>query len=161
MTTWILYVFFWVINRRLNFICRRFGTLCLFHLHRQVGVLYTYLPMKKGQSVPKRRHIKFRWRGITQKKTYNIQNTAKVWNQEYLNTIPFFHDNITYFQSNSVYRDLKFSSLNITFNSLNYDVCVCVCWLNFCIIGPYVPPLQFSFPWGNCNLSLDICLHPC
>jgi hypothetical protein len=33
-----LYVFFWVIPRRLNFICRRFGTLCLFHLHRQVGV---------------------------------------------------------------------------------------------------------------------------
>jgi len=33
-----LYVFFWVIPRRLNFICRRFRTLCLFHLHRQVGV---------------------------------------------------------------------------------------------------------------------------
>ena len=32
-----LYAFFWVIPRRLNFICRRFGTLCLFHLHRQVG----------------------------------------------------------------------------------------------------------------------------
>jgi len=31
------YVFLWVIPRRLNFICRRFGTLCLFHLHRQVG----------------------------------------------------------------------------------------------------------------------------
>ena len=28
---------FWVIPRRLNFKCRRFGTLCLFHLHRQVG----------------------------------------------------------------------------------------------------------------------------
>ena len=33
----MLYVFFWVILRRLNFICRHFGTLCLFHLHRQVG----------------------------------------------------------------------------------------------------------------------------
>ena len=32
----MLYVFFWVIPRRLDFICRRFGT--LFHLHRQVGV---------------------------------------------------------------------------------------------------------------------------
>jgi hypothetical protein len=31
----MLYVFFWVIPRRLNFICRRFGT--LFHLPRQVG----------------------------------------------------------------------------------------------------------------------------
>jgi len=32
----ILYAFFWVISRRLNFMSRRFGT--LFHLHRQVGV---------------------------------------------------------------------------------------------------------------------------
>ena len=33
----MLYAFFWVIPRPLNFICRRFGTLCLFHLHRRVG----------------------------------------------------------------------------------------------------------------------------
>jgi hypothetical protein len=33
--------------------------------------------MKKEQSVPKSRHIKFRRRGITQKKEYNIQNTEK------------------------------------------------------------------------------------
>ena len=33
----MLYVFFSVIPRRLNFICRRFGTLCLFHLHRLIG----------------------------------------------------------------------------------------------------------------------------
>jgi len=32
----------------------------------------TYLPMKMGQSVPKRRHIKLRRRGTTQKKTYII-----------------------------------------------------------------------------------------
>jgi hypothetical protein len=29
------YVFFWVIPRRLIYNCRRFGTLYLFHLHRQ------------------------------------------------------------------------------------------------------------------------------
>ena len=34
----MLFAFFWVIPRRLNFICRRFGTLFLFHLQRQVGV---------------------------------------------------------------------------------------------------------------------------
>ena len=28
----MLHAFFWVITRRLEFICRRFGTLCLFHL---------------------------------------------------------------------------------------------------------------------------------
>jgi len=32
----MLQVFFWVIPRCVNFICRRFGTLCLFRLHRQV-----------------------------------------------------------------------------------------------------------------------------
>jgi len=30
----MFYAFFWVIPLRLNFICRRFGTLHLFHLHR-------------------------------------------------------------------------------------------------------------------------------
>jgi hypothetical protein len=34
----MMYAFFWVIPRRLKFICRRFGTPCLLHLHRQVGV---------------------------------------------------------------------------------------------------------------------------
>jgi hypothetical protein len=42
----MFYAFFWLIPRRLNFICRRFGTLCPFHLHRQVGA---YLPMKMEQ----------------------------------------------------------------------------------------------------------------
>ena len=46
----MLYAFFWVIPRRLKFICRRFGTLCLFHLHTQVGAYRrTYLPMKMEQ----------------------------------------------------------------------------------------------------------------
>jgi hypothetical protein len=31
---WKLYSFLWEIPRRLNFTCRRFGTSCLFHLHR-------------------------------------------------------------------------------------------------------------------------------
>jgi len=83
-----LCVFFWLIPRRLNFICRHFGTLCMFHLHRQVGVhsIATCLWRWNRQSVPKRRHIKFRHRGITQKKTYDIQNTAKVWNQQHFVT---------------------------------------------------------------------------
>jgi len=34
--------------------------------------------MKMEQSVPKRRHIKFRRRGTNQKKEYSIRNTAKV-----------------------------------------------------------------------------------
>jgi len=34
----LLYAFFWVTPRRLNFICQCFGILCLFHLHRKVGM---------------------------------------------------------------------------------------------------------------------------
>jgi len=45
----------------------------LFHHHRQVGA---YLPMKMEQSVLKRRHIKFRRRGITQEKAYNRKGTV-------------------------------------------------------------------------------------
>jgi len=110
---WMLCVFFLVIPRSLNFICRRFGTLCLFHLHRRIGMKYgwireklEYLSRKRfgskifepnlflykypnfsliqpysiptclwrwnRQRVPKRRHIKFRLRGITKKKAHNI-----------------------------------------------------------------------------------------
>ena len=73
----IWYAFFWVIPRRLEFICRRFGTLYLFHLHRQVDVSRilltpTCLWRWNRQSVPKRRHINSRRRGITQKKAYQI-----------------------------------------------------------------------------------------
>jgi hypothetical protein len=70
---WMLYAFFWVIPWHLNFICQRFGTLCLFQLHRQVGVKSFFTPtcLWSWNSVPKRRHIKFRRRGITQKKAYN------------------------------------------------------------------------------------------
>jgi len=58
-----------------KFICWRFGTLCLFHLHRRVDMkkfhISTRLWRWNRQSVPKRRHIKFRRRGITQKIAYN------------------------------------------------------------------------------------------
>ena len=105
---WMLYTFFWVIPRRLNFIFRRFGTHCLFNLHRQVGVKcdciwemleclyrkrvgsYKYCSISHMQpffiptclwrwnSVPKRRHIKFRCRGITKKRACEVINVNLV-----------------------------------------------------------------------------------
>jgi len=48
----MLYIFVWVIPWLLDFICRRFGTLCLFHIHRHVGVeFYTYPLMNMEQAV--------------------------------------------------------------------------------------------------------------
>jgi len=72
----LLYAFFWVHPRRLNFICRRFETICSIFIP-------TRLWRWNRQSIPKCRHIKFSRRGITQNEAYNIQNKAKVWNQEY------------------------------------------------------------------------------
>jgi hypothetical protein len=58
----MLYSFFWVIPRLLNFMCRRFGT--LFNLHRRCKEEF-FLLTQLEQSVPKRRHLKFGCRGIT------------------------------------------------------------------------------------------------
>ena len=41
----VLNAFIWAIPGRLNFVFQRFGTLCLFYLHRQVGMKNSsYLP---------------------------------------------------------------------------------------------------------------------
>jgi 3-methyladenine DNA glycosylase AlkD len=89
----MLYSFFRMIPRRTKFMCRRFGTLCSISTRgvdkknnwdeidgmcTQVKFwLKTYCScpqdLRKWNSVPKRRHIKFRRRGITHKKTYIIQ----------------------------------------------------------------------------------------
>jgi len=73
----MFYAFFWVIPRRLNFIWRRFGKHCLFHLQRQVGmlILRTSPPTKMEQPVPKRRHIKFRRQG--KYFYFGVHNTEK------------------------------------------------------------------------------------
>jgi len=70
---WMLYAFFSVIPRRLNFISRRFGTLCSIFTGGQVWSNTSYLPAYEDgtDSVPKRRLIKFRCCVITEKKAYN------------------------------------------------------------------------------------------
>jgi hypothetical protein len=61
---------------------QNFSLIITQHFSNIIHSSHTYLPMEMEQSVPKRRHMKFRRRRITQKKAYNIQNTAKVWNKE-------------------------------------------------------------------------------
>jgi hypothetical protein len=102
----MLYVFFWAIPRRRNFIWRRCGRVCSVSRHRQIDVEWPHLPayedgtecsetsaykIQTPGNLPRRKHtifrtqrkfeIKFRRQRIVQKKTYNIQNTAKVWNK--------------------------------------------------------------------------------
>jgi hypothetical protein len=72
---YLLYVFFWVIPRRLNFVRRRFETLCLFHLHRQALHLPAYedgtdrvvqnfgIQNSEAGELPRRKHTTFTtWR---------------------------------------------------------------------------------------------------
>ena len=67
---WMLYSFFWVIPRRMNFICRRFGTFCPTF----IGGLSLHHLWRWKNNVPKRRHKKFRRRGVTQKKEYSLNS---------------------------------------------------------------------------------------
>jgi hypothetical protein len=59
---WMYYVFFKVVLRRRGFNWQRFGTLCLFHLHRR---LWRW----NRQSVPKRWQLNSIRRRTTQNKT--------------------------------------------------------------------------------------------
>ena len=74
------YAFVWVIPRRLDFIFRRFETLCSIHVPTRLWIW-------SGQSVPKRRHITFRRRGITQKKAYSKLRWLILSHQYYCNKI--------------------------------------------------------------------------
>jgi hypothetical protein len=65
-------------RRVLNIVCFLLG-------NSPTSEFYTYRPMKMQQSVPKRRLIKFRRWGITQKKAYNNLNSvifSNLWDTE-------------------------------------------------------------------------------
>jgi len=59
------------------------------------------------QCVPKCRHIKFRYQGITQKSAYNIKNMAKAWNQELLKIVLQLDDILLSTLYTSVVTDSK------------------------------------------------------
>ena len=64
VTLFVLYSFFWVNPQQQKFMCWHFTTLTLFHFHRWCK--------SNRQSVLKHQHIKFRCRGVTQKKEYSF-----------------------------------------------------------------------------------------
>jgi hypothetical protein len=83
-----------------EFLCRRFEILCLFHLYRRIGVEFLHLSTYEDgpEDAPKRQYLNFRRRGITQKKAYNIQNTAKVWKEECFFLTQIFCDVLKFLQ---------------------------------------------------------------
>jgi hypothetical protein len=74
---WMLYSYYWVIPRRLNFTCRRFGIIRLFHLHRWTGwfVLLTP-PMKKEECSETSAH-KIQTPGNHPRKNTTEKNTSR------------------------------------------------------------------------------------
>ena len=63
-------------------------------------ILHIYPPMKMGQSVPKRRHTKFRRRGITQRKAYNHVKTSHKYFWIYLSLNKLSKSEIENFSNN-------------------------------------------------------------
>jgi hypothetical protein len=78
----------------------------------------TFPPMKMEQSIPKRWRIKFRRQGITQNKAYNIQNTAKGWNQECLYFSTYINSG-TPLEISGKWRSVYWWSLNSAFLQYN------------------------------------------
>jgi hypothetical protein len=60
------------------------------HSQPQSHFIPTHLWRWNRQRVPKRWRLNYRRRGITQKKAYDIQNTANVWNQEFIHRYMFY-----------------------------------------------------------------------
>ena len=71
---WMLHSFFGVIPRCLNFMCRRFGTPCLFHLHRwyEQEEFFPLTPPTKKKQCSETSARKIQKPGNHQKKEYNF-----------------------------------------------------------------------------------------
>ena len=114
-TSPMLYAFFWVIPRRLNFICRRFGALCLFHLHRQVGMKYGWIWEMLEYLYRKRFGSKiaifepnlslYKYSNISQIQPYFIPTCLWRWNRQSapkLRHIKFRHRGITQKEAHNI-----------------------------------------------------------
>jgi hypothetical protein len=82
----VLYSFFWVIPRLL-ILCANVSKHSVCSIFVGSISCLRCLDGTDRQSVLKRWHIQFRCQGITQKQEYNIQNMAKVWNQEQIKSV--------------------------------------------------------------------------
>jgi len=88
------------------------------------------------QTVPKRRYIKYRRRGITRKKEYNIQNTAKGGN----NVISYIYSFIP--------------TVSLSYLQAGSPVCACFSFFVIFVVGPSTHFLatwhQFAYLGAKC-----------
>jgi hypothetical protein len=113
----MLYCLFWVILRRLNFMCRRFEILCSIFIggirpwQSRPGYSSCLHHLWRWNTVFRNVDTKFRRRGITQTKEYNIQNMAKVWSRaRYCHSHPYSVKRGEYFLW---YYGKRYESFNI------------------------------------------------
>ena len=77
ITPLMLYAFFWVITRRLEFICRRFGTLC------SIFIGYSHLPAyEDGTECSETSAYKLQTPGYYPKESIQHTEHGEAWNQE-------------------------------------------------------------------------------
>ena len=96
----MLCAFFWIIPQRLNFICRRFGTLCLFHLHRQVGVTNDRVGVS-GPDPPC--HPPSYWLRLYSSQTLSLINTRTFLKPSHSSHLPAYED-VTECSETSAYK---------------------------------------------------------
>ena len=122
---WMFYAFYWVILRRLSFIYRRFGTLCLFHLHRRVGM--------KNEDGTERvfRNVGIKIQTPENYPEGSIQHTYNLTLRRVLATIV------------AVEKQYVLYILIVC-------VCVCVC---VCVLYPFVSSMQCACVIFICGLS--------
>jgi len=100
---------------------------------------FFFIPTRlwRWNSVPKRRHIKFRRRKISQKKAYHIQNKAKVWNQELL-----------FLLTEHSAKEARFDCRN---ERVSYNTISNVSYLHLWQALPHTTPFSLSFSRLHCQ----------
>jgi hypothetical protein len=105
-------------------------------------------------SVPKRRHVRFRRRGIAQKKEYKIHNKEKVWNEEFkvsLSPIPASYQwNLSPDRQNHRNNAQKHDTLLQSIWTTVFDgTCLWSCTTN----TTFSKPISICSPWLRLNLN--------
>jgi hypothetical protein len=116
---WMLYAFFWVIPRRLNFMYRRFETLCLFHLHKRIGMRMTRFE-NVGVCMPIRL---WRWnRQCSVTSAYKIQTPGNYPEE----SIQLFHSyNETRWSNETLYSKRRYTYTGIPRHIITFNFQKC------------------------------------
>ena len=120
----LLHAFFWVIPRRLNFVCRRFGTLCLFNLHRQMASMWfvTLHSLFLYSDPPLPCHPNSYWLRLFSSQTFSRINTPAILKSSHTSYLPAYEDG-TECSETSAYKIQ--TPGNYPEESIQHNTCMC------------------------------------